>query len=37
MDKIREQGLMCQSGVFQARMEVTCTNDGPVTILLDSK
>ncbi|MDR3341916.1 MAG: D-tyrosyl-tRNA(Tyr) deacylase [Treponema sp.] len=37
MDKIREQGLRCESGVFQAHMEVTYTNDGPVTILLDSK
>jgi D-tyrosyl-tRNA(Tyr) deacylase len=37
MDKIREQGLVCQSGVFQTRMEVSYTNVGPVTILLDSK
>ncbi|MDR2631202.1 MAG: D-tyrosyl-tRNA(Tyr) deacylase [Spirochaetaceae bacterium] len=37
MEKIREQGLPCQSGVFQAHMEVSYTNDGPVTILLDSK
>ncbi|MDR3335123.1 MAG: D-tyrosyl-tRNA(Tyr) deacylase [Treponema sp.] len=36
MDKIREQGLECESGVFQAHMEVTYTNDGPVTIVLDS-
>ena len=37
MEKVREQGLICESGVFQAHMEVTYTNDGPVTILLDSK
>ena len=37
MAKIREQGLVCQAGVFQAMMEVTYTNDGPVTILLDSR
>jgi D-tyrosyl-tRNA(Tyr) deacylase len=37
MDKIREQGLICESGVFQAHMELRYTNDGPVTILLDSK
>jgi D-tyrosyl-tRNA(Tyr) deacylase len=37
MEKIRDQGLVCESGVFQAHMEVTYTNDGPVTILLDSK
>ena len=37
MVKVREQGLVCQAGVFQAAMEVTYTNDGPVTILLDSR
>lgn len=26
-----------ETGVFQAEMKVTYTNDGPVTILLDSK
>jgi D-tyrosyl-tRNA(Tyr) deacylase len=36
MDQIRARGLICQSGVFQSHMEVSCTNDGPVTILLDS-
>jgi D-tyrosyl-tRNA(Tyr) deacylase len=35
--KIREQGLLCESGEFQAHMKVSYTNDGPVTILLDSK
>jgi D-tyrosyl-tRNA(Tyr) deacylase len=33
---IRSRGLVCESGVFQTRMEVTYTNDGPVTIVLDS-
>jgi len=37
MKKIREQGLPCEAGVFQAHMDVSYTNDGPVTILLDSK
>jgi D-tyrosyl-tRNA(Tyr) deacylase len=37
MEKIREQGLVCEAGVFQTHMEVSYTNDGPVTILLDSK
>jgi D-tyrosyl-tRNA(Tyr) deacylase len=37
MDRIREQGLSCESGVFQTHMEVRATNDGPVTILLDSR
>jgi D-tyrosyl-tRNA(Tyr) deacylase len=37
MDKIREQGILCEAGVFQAHMEVSYINDGPVTILLDSR
>jgi D-tyrosyl-tRNA(Tyr) deacylase len=37
IDKIREQSLRCESGVFQAHMKVSYTNDGPVTILLDTK
>jgi D-aminoacyl-tRNA deacylase len=37
MEKIREQGLICESGEFQAHMMVTYTNDGPVTIILDSE
>jgi D-tyrosyl-tRNA(Tyr) deacylase len=36
IERIRGRGLVCESGVFQARMEVTCTNSGPVTIVLDS-
>ena len=36
MKKIRERGLVCEAGVFQAHMDVTYTNDGPVTIILDS-
>lgn len=35
--RLRKQGLPCESGIFQAHMEVTYTNDGPVTILLDSR
>lgn len=34
--RIREQGLRCETGVFQAMMKVSLTNEGPVTILLDS-
>jgi D-tyrosyl-tRNA(Tyr) deacylase len=37
MNKIREQGLPCESGVFQAHMQVRYTNDGPVTIILDTR
>ncbi|MDR0400717.1 MAG: D-tyrosyl-tRNA(Tyr) deacylase [Treponema sp.] len=34
---IRNQGLPCQTGVFQAHMELRYTNDGPVTIIIDSR
>ena len=34
--KIREAGATCQTGRFQATMQVELVNDGPVTILLDS-
>jgi len=34
--KIREAGLVCEKGRFQAMMQVELTNEGPVTILLDS-
>ena len=37
MERIRGLGLPCAGGVFQAAMKVRYTNDGPVTILLDSK
>jgi D-tyrosyl-tRNA(Tyr) deacylase len=37
MEKIRGLGLPCEGGVFQAAMKVRYTNDGPVTILLNSK
>jgi len=36
MVKIKEQGLKSEAGVFQAHMDVRYTNDGPVTIILDS-
>jgi D-aminoacyl-tRNA deacylase len=34
---IRDDGLRVSTGVFQADMQVTSVNDGPVTILLDSR
>ena len=34
--KVAEQGLVCEAGVFQARMDVSYTNAGPVTIILES-
>jgi D-tyrosyl-tRNA(Tyr) deacylase len=37
IDIIRKQGLICETGKFQARMKVSYANEGPVTILLDSK
>ena len=35
--KIREQGVTVETGEFQAKMEVHLINDGPVTLLLDSR
>ena len=34
---LRGEGLEVKTGRFQARMEVGLVNDGPVTLLLDSK
>jgi D-tyrosyl-tRNA(Tyr) deacylase len=34
---VREKGLPVATGVFRAEMEVELVNDGPVTILLDSR
>jgi len=34
---VREKGLPVGTGVFRASMEVELVNDGPVTILLDSR
>lgn len=34
---LRALGIPVETGVFQAHMEVELTNDGPVTILLDSE
>ena len=33
---LRDLGLVVETGVFQAHMEVRLHNDGPVTLLLDS-
>jgi D-aminoacyl-tRNA deacylase len=35
--KCRQNCLETQTGTFQERMQVTSSNEGPVTILLDSK
>jgi D-tyrosyl-tRNA(Tyr) deacylase len=37
VELLRGKGLQVETGVFQAMMEVELVNDGPVTILLDSK
>ena len=37
IQKIKDPGVVSEAGVFQAHMDVTYTNDGPVTILLDTK
>lgn len=35
--RVRSSGLRCETGRFQAMMDVELVNAGPVTILLDSK
>jgi D-aminoacyl-tRNA deacylase len=35
--RIRAAGIECETGRFQAMMDVELVNDGPVTILLDSE
>jgi D-aminoacyl-tRNA deacylase len=37
VELLRGKGLKVETGVFQAMMKVELVNDGPVTILLDSK
>lgn len=37
VQKLRQKVSKVECGVFQAHMEVAILNDGPVTILLDSK
>ena len=37
VEKIRAGGVRCETGKFQAMMEVELVNDGPVTILMDSR
>jgi len=34
---LKESGLEVRTGVFQAHMDVELVNDGPVTLLLDSR
>lgn len=37
VSRLRTLGLHCETGIFQAMMQVELVNDGPVTILLDSE
>jgi D-tyrosyl-tRNA(Tyr) deacylase len=37
VEQIRAFGLRCETGHFQTEMKVELVNEGPVTILLDSK
>src|SRR5579862_4148216 len=37
VEHIRAAGLRCETGRFQEMMQVELVNEGPVTILLDSK
>lgn len=37
VEKICASGLRCETGVFQAMMDVELVNQGPVTILVDSE
>jgi len=37
VSKVRAAGLRCETGRFQAMMEVELVNSGPVTIMVDSE
>ena len=37
VEQIRAAGLRCETGCFQEMMKVELVNEGPVTILLDSR
>jgi D-aminoacyl-tRNA deacylase len=37
IDRLRQDGLKVEAGVFQAHMDVELVNDGPVTFVLDSR
>jgi D-tyrosyl-tRNA(Tyr) deacylase len=36
VEAVRRSGIRVETGVFQAHMEVSLVNDGPVTLLLES-
>lgn len=37
VDRVRASGLRVEQGVFRAMMDVSLVNEGPVTLLLDSR
>jgi D-aminoacyl-tRNA deacylase len=37
VERVRAAGLRCETGVFQAMMDVELINQGPVTIMVDSE
>jgi D-tyrosyl-tRNA(Tyr) deacylase len=37
VERVRATGLPCETGRFQQMMQVELVNEGPVTILLDSR
>lgn len=37
VERLRARGITTETGVFRAVMAVSLTNDGPVTVLLDSR
>jgi len=37
VERLRASGLRVETGEFQAMMQVALVNDGPVTLLLDSR
>lgn len=37
IEELKKTGLNVQTGVFGADMKVSLTNDGPVTLIIDSK
>ena len=36
-EAVKEMGIHVETGIFQADMKVDIQNDGPVTVLVDSK
>ena len=37
VDEVKKHGVHVEEGIFQTKMDVHLVNDGPVTILIDSK